>query len=252
MNSKAWINGQIAYDSLDPLGFKQRVGLFLLLRNEPLAAIMVSELRRTRQTAALLAAHRSLKPLVYPQLNEFRGGIFQGICKELLRPYPPSDPRRDCDVPSDDPLVKRAVSFLAKEAIRSTRKPLTYRAPGGGESVKDVAGRLDDFLARFPRELEDEKVLIVGHGGTNRFLLAKLMGWDLRSARTVRQGHTDVFRLERKPNGGAAASLHAWVAGKWRACTSPPTEKSGLGCLSPGAVGRDEPTGGPTSRPTPR
>ena len=229
MNRVGWINGQNKWDELDPLGFKQRVGLFALLKDKPIAAVFVSEMRRTQQTAAPLAAHYGVQPRIVAELNEFSGGIFRGICTGLFRKYPADDPRSTCDVASDDPLVKKAEELLMQEAMASRKEGITYRAPGGGESVKDVAKRLRRFLGSFPKDLSEKEVLIVGHGGTNRFLLALLMGWSLPSARKVRQQHTQVFRLKRQK--GSAPELSVYVHGKWRACRTAPHPKKGLDCL---------------------
>jgi broad specificity phosphatase PhoE len=231
MNRLGWINGQNAQDSLDPLGYKHRVGLFLLLRNRSLDAIMVSALRRTQQTAAPLAAHFGLKPRVYPELNEFAGGIFQGVCKGMMKRYPPDDPRSRCDATSADSWVKAAENFLVTEAKNAYKQGLSYRAPGGGESVLDVGRRLDSFLARFPAALREKTVLIVGHGGTNRFLLAKLMHWPLKTARKIRQKHTQLFRLQRQVDK-KRPKLDVWMNNTWTTCPGPPDPKAGLACLN--------------------
>lgn len=231
MNRVGWINGQMVDDGLTALGFKQRVGLFLLLRNEPVAAVFVSQLKRSQQTAEVLAAHFNLRPVVASELNEFRGGVFQGICKSFLKGGGPAGPRQGCEETSSDPAVKGAERFLREEAVRSVSGGVAYRAPGGGESVLDVDRRLKGFLRRFPPALRDRVVLIVGHGGTNRFLLANLMGWPLSSARLIRQSHTQVFRIERTgPASRPRLSVHR--NGRWISCTGPPDPAKGLGCMS--------------------
>ena len=48
------------------------------LKGEPLAAIYVTTLRRTHQTAAPLAAHLGLVPRVEPDLREVRLGDWDG------------------------------------------------------------------------------------------------------------------------------------------------------------------------------
>jgi len=230
MNRVGWINGQIADDGLDALGFKQRVGLYLLLRNEPVAAVFVSALKRSQQTAQPLAAHFGLQPIVVPELNEFRGGVFQGICSSFLRGK--TQEKTACDRTSEDPMVKAAERFLKREAVRSVRMGIAYRAPGGGESVLDVDRRLKSFLRRFPIHLHDKTVVIIGHGGTNRFLLANLMGWPMASARRIRQKHTHVFRIKRT-GPGSVPSLSLYWKGRWNECLKPPDPQRGLSCMSP-------------------
>ena len=230
MNRVKWINGQMKHDGLDALGFKQRVGLFLLLKDQAVAAVFTSALERTQQTAAPVAAHFNLKPVVVPELNEFRGGVFQGICSAFLRGRAKSAAAASCDKTSGDPLVKRAEGFLRGEAMRSVGQGIGYRAPGGGESVLDVDRRIKRFLARIPTGLADKTVVIVGHGGTNRFLLANLMGWPLSSARRVRQQHTQVFRIERTGNSNKP-KLSVFFHGRWVECPGPPDPRRGLACM---------------------
>ena len=231
MNRVGWINGRMADDGLDALGFKQRVGLFLLLRNEPVSAIFVSQLKRSRQTAEPLAAHFKLRPVVRAELNEFQGGVFQGTCKAFLRGRARNVREAGCDATSADPMVKSAEKFLRSEAVRSVGKGIQYRAPGGGESVEDVALRLKRFVRRFPLRFRDKTVVIIGHGGTNRFLLANLMGWPLQSARRIRQKHTQVFKLERT-GPKSKPKLSIYLRGKWTLCDKSPAPATGLPCMS--------------------
>jgi broad specificity phosphatase PhoE len=223
------IGGQIKYDPLDSLGFKQRAGVFLLLRDEPIGAIYTSLQRRSQMTAAPLAAHLKLKIRPTAALNEFAAGISEGICYSLLGKKATKAEAVACDEPSDDPLVKRAEAFLRKENKRRFKVGISYRWPGGGESILDVNKRLDKWLRTLPAGRVDGTVLFVGHSGTNRFLLAKLMGWKPLSAARVRQGHTQVWRIERK--GPGKLELRMYVNGKWVDCPEPPTMTGGLPCL---------------------
>lgn len=228
-NRYSQIGGQIEYDPLDSLGFKERVGIFLLLRDEPIKAIYTSMQRRSQMTAAPLAAHMKLKLRKTPALNEFSGGISEGICYSLLGKRPSTEEAIACDQTSDDPLVKRAEAFLKGENKRRFKVGIGYRWPGGGESILDVGKRLDKWLRTLPPALEDQTVVFIGHSGTNRFLLAKLMGWKPLDAIRVRQGHTQIWRIERKGTG--KLELKMYLGGKWVHCVEPPTLRKGLPCL---------------------
>lgn len=232
-NRRAQVGGQLQGDGLDPLGFKQRVGLFLLLKDVPIRAIFVSRSLRTRQTAAPLAAHLGLRARISADLDEFRGGVSEGICYSAMGKRSRAPGASTCDVASDDPLVRRAEVFLRSENRRRFKVGISYRWPGGGESLLDVDRRLAHFLRTFPRRLRDATVLIVGHSGANRFLLARLMGWPLLSALRVRQAHTAVFRIERSPTGGRP-SLRVYRQGAWVSCPTPPSRRQGLSCLRRG------------------
>lgn len=240
-NRYSQIGGQIKYDPLDSLGFKERVGIFLLLRNEPIRAIYTSMQRRSEMTAAPLAAHLKLKIIKTPGLNEFSGGVSEGICYSLMGKAQTTDEGVACDQTSDDPLVKRAEEFLKKENKRRFKVGINYRWPGGGESIVDVDKRLDKWLRTIPPALEDQTVAFFGHSGTNRFLLAKLMGWDLLSAARVRQGHTQIWRIERK--GAGTLELRMYLGGKWVDCPGPPILHKGLPCLR--KYGRTKPKPAP-------
>lgn len=228
-NRYSQIGGQIKYDPLDSLGFKERVGIYLMLRNEPLRAIYTSTQRRSQMTAAPLAAHLKLKIRTTPALNEFAGGISEGICYSLMGKRPTNDEAVACDETSDDPLVKRAEEFLRKENKRRFKVGVGYRWPGGGESILDVDKRLDKWLRTLDPGLKDQTVAFFGHSGTNRFLLAKLMGWKLLDALRVRQGHTQIWRIERKASG--KLELKMYLNGAWRLCREPPTMRKGLPCI---------------------
>ncbi len=228
-NRYSQIGGHISYDPLDSLGFKERVGIYLMLRNEPIKAIYTSMQRRSQMTAAPLAAHLKLKIRKTTALNEFSGGISEGICYSLMGKKPNTEEAIACDQTSDDPLVARAEAFLKKENKRRFKVGIGYRWPGGGESILDVDKRLDKWLRTLPPALKDQTAVFVGHSGTNRFLLAKLMGWKLLDAVRVRQGHTQIWRIERK--GPGKLELKMYLNGAWRLCADKPTMKKGLSCL---------------------
>ena len=242
MNRISQIGGQLHGVHLDALGYKQRVGLFLLLKDEPIRAIFTSTLRRTIQTAVPLAAHFGLVPVASADLNEFRGGVSEGICYSLLGKHPLNPSGAGCDMTSDDPLVKRAEAFLKAENRRRFKVGVTYRWPGGGESLVDVDKRLTHFLRSVPMSLSSKTILIVGHSGANRFLLAKMMGWKMLDALRVRMDNTDVFRIERR--AGQPPLLKVFHRGKWLLCDQPPTFRRGLPCLK--RARKPKPTPPPT------
>ncbi len=234
-NTMGQINGASVPDGLDRVGYRQRVGLFALLRRVPLSAIYVSGLPRTAQTAALLAASSGLELRRRAELDEFRGGIFEGICKDFFRPVP-KDGRHGCDPSPSDGLSLLGGKLLEKEAKKAAGHPLTYRAPGGGESIRDVTARLRRFLGGIPADMASGTILVVGHGGTNRFLLGLLLGLDPMRARRIRQRHDQVFRLTRK-SPGSPPSLELWQSGTWTPChIDRPDLGRGLDCMVPAGL----------------
>lgn len=63
---------------LAPEGEAQAVALVGRLAAEPLAALFVTPLRRTQQTAAPLAARLAIEPVVVPELAEIALGDYEG------------------------------------------------------------------------------------------------------------------------------------------------------------------------------
>src|SRR3954469_12210620 len=63
---------------LAPEGERQAEALVERLAAEPLSRLFVTPLRRTRETAAPLAARLGLEPVVVPELIEVRLGDFEG------------------------------------------------------------------------------------------------------------------------------------------------------------------------------
>ena len=64
--------------ALHPEGEKQAVLVGERLKSDPLSAIYVTKLRRTHQTAAPLAAHLGITPVVDPDLHEVHLGDWDG------------------------------------------------------------------------------------------------------------------------------------------------------------------------------
>ncbi len=232
-NALGRINGAGLPDDLDEVGYRQRVGLFALLAHEPIAAVYVSCLPRTRETAAPIAAQKHLEIRPRRELDEFSGGIFEGICKDL---FAPGEGPKQCDPGSHDALSRLGARLLKREAGKAAKHPLTYRAPGGGESIQDVLARLRRFLVSLPPNLRDKTVLLVGHGGTNRFLLGLLVGLGPMRSRKIRQKHDQVFRITRR-NAGQSPRVELWQNGRWHMChPALPTPGFGLDCMAPSRV----------------
>ena len=65
---------------LDPVGYANRVSLWLQLRDRPLKAIYTSALQRTQRTAELLAKEKKLPIQPRAEINEIHPGVFEGLC----------------------------------------------------------------------------------------------------------------------------------------------------------------------------
>lgn len=123
---------------LDELGRRQAAALVHRLAEARIDAIAVSNLVRTAQTAAPVAAHRSLTPVVFPGLREISAGE-----DEM------------------SPLWQRYVATLVGWADDPT-----LRLPGGESGL--------EFLARYDEAIDEiaalghDHVMVVSHGAAIR------------------------------------------------------------------------------------
>ncbi|MBN2358447.1 MAG: histidine phosphatase family protein [Deltaproteobacteria bacterium] len=206
-------------------GYEDRVSLLLALRDVAVDEIFTSELRRTKLTAALVASVRGMTPIADGDLDELRSGAFEGICRRTLgaTELRPDEARcRDGEIDPAHP----AIAWLREEYAKRDRDKFGFRPPGG-ESYADGLVRIDRFFARRGELLRSRRVLIVAHGGTNRLLLARAMGWPVERAVRIRQDNNWVFRVQRTARG---PQLSIYRDGAWRPCSGLPDPKHGLEC----------------------
>jgi probable phosphoglycerate mutase len=121
------------------------------LRHQPISAIYVSNLRRTHETAAPLAAHLGLEPVVDPDLREVFLGEWEG---GLLR----------IKAHENDPIYQRVHLEERWDVIP------------GGESHEALNARLTRALKRIAARHPDELVVAVVHGGVIAHILAHATG----------------------------------------------------------------------------
>lgn len=135
----------------------------------PIGAAFSSALQRSRETA-LLATRERLVPVEEPLLNELSYGAWEGV--------------RDVEVGRDFPEA-RAAWWSRPDTVR----------PGGGESLDELIERTWEGLLRCLRRSEGD-ILVVGHGGVNRVLLARVLGAPLARFWAFDQSPTGVNVLE--------------------------------------------------------
>lgn len=134
------LEGQ-ADPSLSDVGRAQAQAVAAHLAGEPLAALYVTPLRRTAQTAAPLAALNGLEPIVVPELREVHLGELDGGAFRIA-------------VRRRDPIVR--------EVFRRQR----WDVIPGAEPMEDFEARTQAGLARMVDGLPpDSTVAAVVHGG---------------------------------------------------------------------------------------
>lgn len=113
------------------------------------STVYCSDLRRSVETAAIIAKKISAKPIIKKNLREINMGIWEGkTFKEIALSYP-------------DEFAARGLNIAE------------YRIPGG-ETFLEAQKRI---VAEFSAVLSAEagNLIIVGHAGINRLLLCKLL-----------------------------------------------------------------------------
>jgi probable phosphoglycerate mutase len=127
----------------------QRVGE--RLKDQPISAVYVSNLRRTHETAAPLCAHIGLEPRIDPDLREVFLGEWEG---GLMR----------IKAHEGDPIIDR---------MREERR---WDVIPGGESAASLTQRLSRALNGIAAAHPDELVAAFVHGGVIGHILSDATG----------------------------------------------------------------------------
>jgi 2,3-bisphosphoglycerate-dependent phosphoglycerate mutase len=136
---------------LDPVGVDQARRAADRLAAEDVAAIYVTPLVRTHQSAAPLAERLGMKPVVEPRLIEIHLGEWEG-----------GEYRRR--VAAKDPIALRIVDEQRWDVIP------------GAEGMERFAARVRDGIGAIAEAHPDQTVVVVSHGGTIGQALAEASG----------------------------------------------------------------------------
>src|SRR3954466_13814780 len=136
---------------LDPVGHRQAEAVAGRLAVEDLAAIYVTNLQRTAQTAAPLAARLGIQPVVEPDLREVHLGEWEG---ELFRKY----------AAERHPLAVKMFTEQRWDVIP------------GAESNEALAARVRRAIGAITDRHRDECVAVFTHGGVIARIIAEATG----------------------------------------------------------------------------
>jgi len=136
---------------LDPVGIEEAQRAADRLAAEDVAAIYVTPLARTHQTAAPLVGRLGLEPAVEPRLIEIHLGDWEG-----------GEYRRR--VAAEDPIALRVTAEQRWDVIP------------GAERMEDFAARVRDGIEAVAAAHRDQTVVVVSHGGTIGQALAEATG----------------------------------------------------------------------------
>jgi alpha-ribazole phosphatase len=145
---------------LNDTGQAQAAALARRLAGEQIDAIYASDLKRAWATAGAVGGALNLATRPEPGLREIYFGNWEGLThQEIASRYPGAH-----------------AAWIADPE----------NAPHGGESLSQVAARLDGVLARIWRDHQGQTVLVVGHGGSISLMICLAlefppqMRWKLR------------------------------------------------------------------------
>ena len=139
-------------------GRDQAESLSQRLADEPITAVYCSPMRRTIETAEIIARPHSVMPIQDAGLKEINHGHWEAM--------------RRSDVES----------LYAAEYAAWEEDPFTF-APVGGESGLSVMARSLPVIRSIVTHHPDENVVIVSHKATIRLLISSLLGFDARGYR---------------------------------------------------------------------
>ncbi len=164
-----------------------------LLRNQPLAAVFSSPLRRAYQTATIIGRPHQLEPARVADLREVDVGRWEGQSwREIERAEPDAHARFVTD-------------------------PATY-GYAGGENLTQLLTRVRPAIEQLMAAHLGQCLLVVGHNVVNRVLLATYMQVPLALARGIHQDNCGVnvlrYRAGQVKLLTANSAFHLHAAGQ--------------------------------------
>jgi alpha-ribazole phosphatase len=169
---------------LSPVGRAQAQWWSQKLSDVFLEAIYACDLKRSKETAEILAAGRQIPVRLRPGLREIDLGQWEGRTIASVRSSFP------------DEFQRRGLDFAR------------YRPPGG-ESFADLRNRVVPTFESIIRET-GENVLIVGHAGVNRMILCHVLGLPVSHLFRIAQDYGCLNMIEKK------TGFHQVTAFNWK------------------------------------
>jgi len=174
-------NGQ-ADVALTPKGQAQYGMLQMRLQKKNISAVYTSDLKRCSEGAKLLAASHGLEENLREELRELHIGEWEGLTwQELQRRYPQEWQARLDDI-------------------------VNYQVPGG-ESLAELAARINPCIAQIVAEHPGEEVVVVAHGGVNRVILLEAIGAPLARLFHIEQDYGCLNAIDYYSDGRAIVTM---------------------------------------------
>lgn len=179
------VQGQNDEAELTALGLAQAASVGQLLTGFPVGRLLTSDLRRAVQTAQIIGEAMGLAPIETSLLREQGLGVLEGL---------------------DTALASQEWDRAAARAFAEYGEPVpatAIRLPGG-ESMRDVLGRIGGLLASPWVTDASGDVIMVSHGDTIRIILAHLLGDDFDELEWRPVGNGEVHSIYRSSAGAVS------------------------------------------------
>lgn len=176
------VQGQNDEAELTESGREQAAAAAQTLAAFAAVRLLTSDLRRAAQTAEIIGGATGLTPIPTSLLREQGLGALEGM---------------------GSARAAREWDLAAQRAFAEYGEPLpatAIRLPGG-ESMRDVRGRVGGILASPWVTDSSGDVIIVSHGDTIRIMLALLLGDDFDELEWRPVGNGEVHSIYRSPEG---------------------------------------------------
>jgi len=144
--------------ALSDEGRHQAARLGVRLADDAITAVYCSPMRRTIETAAIIAEAHQLSPVTRPGLREIDHGHWEGLTRQEVE------------------------HRFGDEYTRWEEDPFTV-APSGGECGVDVMARALPVIRAIIESHQGQNVLVVSHKATIRLVISSLLGFDARGYR---------------------------------------------------------------------
>ncbi|MGA2193356.1 MAG: histidine phosphatase family protein [Nitrospirota bacterium] len=136
------------------------------LKDEPIAAVYSSDLMRSVKGAKIINGPHEAALAIRPEFRERGVGVWEGLTWE-------------------------DIEGLYPDEWKAWLGDIVHFKPMGGESLLEVSGRVLPALKDILRENFGKEIVLIGHGGVNRVILADALGLGLDK----------IFRIEQRYGG---------------------------------------------------
>ncbi len=161
---------------LTDIGLLQMEKIAERLQLVDVAAVYSSDLKRSLTGAKLISRHHDAPLHPRKDLREMYFGRWEGLTLEQIREKYPEE------------LQKR------------TKDIIDYRAPGGGESVKQLSERVIPIVQEILDKHANSNVVVVAHGAVNRVVLCHALALGLENLFRIQQDYGCLNIIDYFPN----------------------------------------------------